>query len=158
MEHRHHVVAILLGGLIAGTIDVGAASLITLLNPVIILHVIASGLIGHDASFAGGATTAALGLILQWLMSLIIAAVYVLASTRLPVLTQRWLTFGLLYGVGIYIVMNFVVLPLSALHAWPHLTVKSVVLNGLAMLLFGVIVSYVAQRFRSGSAAQTALA
>ena len=152
MDTRHSVVAILLGGLIAGTIDIGAACLISMLSPVFILHVVASGLIGREAAFAGGLQTAALGMLLQWVMGLIIAAVYVIASSVLPVLRRRWVTFGLLYGVGIYIVMNFVVVPFSALHAWPHLTVRSVALNGLAMLLFGLIVSYFAQRSRGSSA------
>lgn len=152
MDSRHSLAAILLGGLVAGTIDIGAASLISMLSPVFILHVVASGLIGREAAFAGGLQTAALGMLLQWAMSLIIAAVYVMASGFLPVLRRRWVTFGLLYGVGIYIVMNFAVVPLSALHAWPHLTVRSVGLNGLAMLLFGLIVAYFAQRSRAGSA------
>ncbi len=151
MDNRHPFAAILLGGFVAGTIDIGAASLISMLRPVFILHVVASGLIGHDAAFAGGLQTAALGMILQWAMSLIIAGVYVTASSFLPVLTSRWVTFGLLYGVGIYIVMNWVVLPLSALHAWPHPSLRSVALNGLAMLLFGLIVSYFAQRYRGTS-------
>jgi uncharacterized membrane protein YagU involved in acid resistance len=152
MDNRHPVTAILVGGLLAGTIDIGAASLISMLSPVFILHVVASGLIGRDAAFSGGLQTAALGMVLQWAMSLVIAAVYVTASGFLPALTRRWVTFGLLYGVGIYIVMNFVVVPLSALHAWPHLTARSVGLNGLAMLLFGLIVSYFAHRFGRSSA------
>jgi hypothetical protein len=152
MDARHSVVAILLGGLIAGTIDIGAACLISGLSPVVILHVVASGLIGHDVAFNGGLQTAALGMLLQWAMSLIIATVYVIASGFMPILARNWIAFGLLYGVGIYIVMNWVVLPLSALHAWPHPSLKSVALNGLAMLLFGLIVSYFAQRLRGSSA------
>ena len=152
MDNRHPVTAILLGGFVAGTIDIGAACLISMLSPVFILHVVASGLIGREASFAGGLQTAALGMLLQWMMSLVIAAAYVVASGFLPVLTRRWVTFGLLYGVGIYIVMNFAVVPMSALHAWPHLTVRSVGLNGLAMLLFGIIIAYFAQRYRGTNA------
>jgi len=158
MDMRHSIVAILLGGLIAGTIDIGAACLISMLGPVFILHVVASGLIGHDAAFNGGLQTAALGMLLQWGMSLIIAAIFVIASSILPVLRRNWVTFGLLYGVGIYVVMNWVVLPLSALHAWPHPSLKSVALNGLAMLLFGLIVSYFAQRPRGSSAVPAAAA
>jgi len=43
-------VAILLGGLIAGTLDIGAAALINDRSPLVILLVIASGLLGK-ASF-----------------------------------------------------------------------------------------------------------
>ena len=105
--------AILAGGFIAGTIDIGAAVALYHIGPIAILHAIASGLLGK-ASFAGGLNTALLGLVLQWAMSLIIAAIFVFAASRLPVLRRRWLALGLAYGVGIFVVMTFVVVPLSA--------------------------------------------
>ena len=52
------------------------------------LQAIASGLLGK-ASFTGGLNTALFGLVLQWAMSLIIAAIFVLAADRLPVLRRR---------------------------------------------------------------------
>ncbi len=70
---RSPTASILLGGLIAGTLDIGAASLISWLSPVFILHVVAAGLLGREASFNGGPPTAALGMLIQWSMSLIIA-------------------------------------------------------------------------------------
>jgi hypothetical protein len=57
--------AIAWGGLIAGTIDIGAATLINLVSPIVILHAIASGVLGR-ASFTGGMPSAFLGLLLQW--------------------------------------------------------------------------------------------
>lgn len=142
-EARAIARAILLGGFVAGTIDIGSAALINMVNPVVILHAIASGLLGR-ASFFGGAPSAILGLVLQWAMSLIIAAVYVLAGRMLAVLTRRWVAGGLCYGVVIFIVMNYVVVPLSAArphHDLPHFTPVHFVGNVLAMLLFGLIVA-----------------
>src|SRR5690348_1287921 len=98
-------VAILLSGLIAGTADIGAAALINGRSPLVILLFIASGLLGK-ASFQSGLPAVILGLVLQWLMSLIIAAVYVLASNRFAELKQFWLIGGLAYGVGVFVVMN----------------------------------------------------
>lgn len=66
------LVAILLGGFIAGTIDIGAAALINWVSPILILHFIAGGLLGK-AALGGGTPVALLGLLLQWAMSLIIA-------------------------------------------------------------------------------------
>ena len=137
--------AILAGGLVAGTIDIGVAALINWIDPLIILRAIASGLLGRDA-YRGGLPVSALGLGLQEAMSLIIAAIFVLAATRLPVLTQRWIAAGLAYGVGIYLVMTFVVVPLSAAVPKQHLTVESVVENLAAMLLFGLIIAGFARR------------
>ena len=134
-------IAILLGGLIAGTIDVGAAALINGVNPIRILHFIAGGILGK-AALASDPINPALGLALQWIMSLLIAAVYVFAAQRLPLLRRRWIECGLAYGVVVFFVMNYVVVPLSAWRKVPSFTVASFVENLIAMLLFGVIVAY----------------
>jgi uncharacterized membrane protein YagU involved in acid resistance len=99
-----------------------------------------------------------LGLALQWLMSLIIAKIYVLAGVQLPVLFRRPLVMGALYGVGVFVVMNLVVLPLSA--AWPkphHPSAEAIALNLAAMLLFGLIVAYTARRILVERAAKRAI-
>lgn len=138
--------AILLGGFVAGTIDVGSACLINGLSPVVILHAIASGLLGKQ-SYAGGLGTAGLGLLLQWAMSLIIAAIFVFAARLLPLLSRFWLAAGLTYGVAIFVVMSFVVVPLSNAYPKPHGVppVDKIVENLLAMLLFGTIVAWFAR-------------
>lgn len=137
--------AIVLGGLVAGTIDIGAASLINWLNPAFICKFVAGGLLGK-AALAGGIDVAAYGMVLQWLESLIIAAVYVAAAEWLPILKRQWIPFGLAYGVGIFFVMNYIVVPLSAWHRWPHMAWDKFAENMAAMLLFGVIVAYFAAR------------
>jgi hypothetical protein len=143
---RQALAATLAGGLVAGTIDIGAAALINLANPVLILKFVAGGLLGKPA-LAGGLPVALLGLVLQWAMSLVIAALYVVAAGRLPVLRRRWLACGLAYGVVIFFVMNYVVVQLSAWGKAPTFTTEKFVENLLAMLLFGVIVAYFARYF-----------
>ncbi|MBQ1543445.1 hypothetical protein C5708_05275 [Caulobacter sp. CCUG 60055] len=142
--------AILLGGLVAGTIDVGAAALINGAPVPVILKFIASGLLGKGAR-GGGADIAVLGLVLQWAMSLVIAAVFVLASLRLPVLRRNWPVWGLAYGVGIYFVMSYVVMPLSAVGHAPKFVMAGFAMNMAAMLVFGLIVAGCA-RWRLGKA------
>lgn len=140
--------ATLLGGLIAGTIDIGAATLINGVDPIMILHAIASGVLGRASFFEGG-PSAILGLVLQWAMSLIIATIYVMSCKPLPVLARRWVVGGLAYGVAIFFVMNYVVVPLSMAMARPHLphfSPAKFAENLLAMLLFGLIVAFFAQR------------
>jgi uncharacterized membrane protein YagU involved in acid resistance len=141
--------AVLIGGLAAGTLDIGAAVAIYHAAPIAVLHAIASGLIGK-ASFAGGLGTALLGLVLQWAMSLIIAAIYVLAARRLALLTRQWLAMGLAYGVGIWVVMNLVVVPLSA--AFPK-NPPRLDAGILAMLGFGIVISYCAAKFGDAAGA-----
>ncbi|OHC36783.1 hypothetical protein [Rhodanobacter soli] len=136
-------VAILYGGIVAGSLDVLAAALINWLDPLIILRAIASGLLGR-AAFQGGLPVAALGLGLQWAMSLLIAAIFVFAAARMSWLGRRWITAGVLYGVAVFVVMEYVVVPLSAA-ATPHFTALSLAENLLAMWLFGLIVSFFAR-------------
>jgi len=142
--------AVLLGGLIAGTLDIGAAALINGRNPLVILLVIASGLLGK-ASFQGGLPAALLGLVLQWLMSLVISAIFVLLSNRVPELKQHWSAAGLAYGVGIFVVMNYLVVPLSEIGRLPQFTVWTFGGNLLAMLGFGLLIAFFARGALPGS-------
>jgi uncharacterized membrane protein YagU involved in acid resistance len=87
--------------------------------------------------------------VLQWLMSLIIAKVFVLASLWRPVLRRQWLVSGLAYGVIVYFVMNYLVLPLSRVGHAPKFHAVSFAENMAAMLLFGLIIAGAA-RWRLG--------
>src|SRR5271169_6849806 len=135
---------ILLGGIIAGTVDIGAAALINTASVAVILQAIASGILGN-ASFEQGIEAEVLGLLLQWAMSILIAAVFVITASRLSLLKRRWLAAGLAYGVVVFVVMNYVVVPLSAIGRIPHFTTMRFIANLLAMILFGVIISFFAR-------------
>jgi hypothetical protein len=141
---------ILPGGLIAGTVDIGAACLINKLSPVVILQAIASGVLGR-ASFQSGLPAAALGLVLQWAMSLLIAAIFISAAQRLAILKQRWIASGLAYGVVIFLVMNYVVVPLSAAPFSAKFHLIKAIEDMLAMLLFGLIIAFFGRRPSAGA-------
>ena len=70
-------------------------------------------------AFSGGAWTATLGLGLHFLIATSAAAVYALASLQLPVLVRRPWLCGSAYGLVVYAVMQWVVLPLSAFRPGP---------------------------------------
>jgi uncharacterized membrane protein YagU involved in acid resistance len=109
--------AILVGGLVAGALDITYAFVLWWLRAAVpprrILQSVASGLLGK-AAYDGGAGTAVLGAFLHFFNALVIAAIFVGASRIWPVLARRATLFGPLYGIGVYLVMNYVVLPLSA--------------------------------------------
>ena len=71
--------AVLIGGMVAGILDIGAAAAINRKGPLAILRVIASGLLGSKA-LNGGTLASAWGFLLQLAMSIVIAAIYGLAS------------------------------------------------------------------------------
>ncbi|HSL20222.1 MAG TPA: hypothetical protein VK886_01710 [Vicinamibacterales bacterium] len=108
---------IALGGLVVGVLDILAAFAVRAaftgaFRPMLVLQGIASGLLGPSA-FQGGASTAALGMALHFLIAFVVAAVYFTASRRLRVLVRQPFLYGPIYGVLVYLVMNQIVLPLS---------------------------------------------
>ena len=113
---------------------------------IVLLQFIASGILG-EAAFAGGLGSALLGLILHVVFSLVIAAVFILAAARLPVLRRNLTLGGLLYGVVIYFVMNFVVTPLSAAPP-PEAVAVWVIVEGIIghALLIGLPLAFIARR------------
>jgi uncharacterized membrane protein YagU involved in acid resistance len=139
------VAAILFGGVIAATIDIGAASIISGRSPTFIMQAIAAGLLGK-ASFGGGVPTMILGAFLQEAMGILIAGIYVLPAKAMPALSRRWALGGLGYGVVIFFVMNYAVVPLSALKAVPQFTALKFAENMTAMLIFGLIVAFFCAR------------
>lgn len=134
--------AILFGGLIAGTLDITDAFVTNAMlaptpNPIGLLQGIASGLLG-PASFQGGLATAALGLACHFLIALTAAAIYVLASRRLPILVQRPILCGIAFGIGVHLVMQNIVLPLSAIRLGTRPTPWPQIANQYLIHAFGV--------------------
>jgi hypothetical protein len=142
---RDTLSAIFFGGVIAASIDIAAACLISGRGPAFIMQAIAGGLLGR-ASFQGGMATVILGAALQEVMGILIAAIYVVSSKTVPGLLRHWIPSGIAYGVIIFFVMNYVVVPLSALRSAPHFTPGKFAANLAAMLLFGLIVAFFARR------------
>lgn len=124
--------AIVVGGLLAGTLDILAAFAMSWPRaaPARVLQSIASGVLG-PSSYQGGLRTAALGLLLHFVIALGAAAVYGAASRQWSVLWLRPVRCGLAYGVIVYLVMNLVVVPLSRigfrLPAWPSIALLVVI-------------------------------
>lgn len=117
---------ILLGGLAAGALDIVYAFVVYGplsygVTPQQVLQSVAAGWIGREASRAGGWDTALLGLGSHFLIATLMAAVYVLAAQGMKALTQRAILWGLLYGLVLYVAMNYVVVPLSAARANGHI-------------------------------------
>jgi hypothetical protein len=134
--------AILYGTLVVGTLDILDALIYFGLRygvaPIRIFHSIAAGLLGRDAARAGGLPTAFLGGFLHYFIAFSIVTAFVLASRKFPFLIrQPWLT-GAIFGVLVYLFMNLVVLPLSALHSTPDLSPSVDLLNGVLIHIFGI--------------------
>lgn len=146
--------AAVFAGLAGGAADILTAFVIYRpATPVQILQSVASGLLGA-AAFQGGTTSAATGLAAHFLIAIIFAALFVIAAAMAPVLLRRPLLSGLTLGVGVYGVMNAIVVPLSLAPNRPAPPPDMIALGLLAHAFFGVALAYVAARLlrRSGAA------
>lgn len=119
------VTAILLGGFVAGALDITYAFIIYGplsygLTPEGVLQSVAAGWIGSEAARAGGLGTAALGLGTHFFIATVMAAAFVLAASRMPMLRKSAILWGVVYGLILYVAMNYVVAPLSAAGAAGH--------------------------------------
>lgn len=119
--------AIFYGGLAAGVGDIAQAMLAFGMmgaTPFRIFQSIARGYFGAR-TFQMGWTSFAIGFATHFFIAFTAAAVYTVASRRLPgkmarALTERAVLCGLLYGEVVFLVMYFVVMPLSQV-GWPRL-------------------------------------
>jgi len=135
---------ILIGGMLAASFDLTAAFItFGLGNP----RIIAGGLLGKEAAL-GGAGTWILGVILHYSIAVTAAAVYCFSSLKLEFLKTHWLVCGIFFGIAVYLVMNLVVLPLSAYHYMGPYTYRALLQGILVhMLIVGLPISYSLRRF-----------
>jgi uncharacterized membrane protein YagU involved in acid resistance len=117
------------------------------LNPIQVLQYIASGLLGAQ-SFQGGLATAGVGVLVHFAIAFVVAAVYILASRRVPTLPSQWVVIGLLYGAAVWAIMNLVVLPHSAVAPSPFS--MAAMLNGIIghALFVGMPIAFFANKVR----------
>jgi hypothetical protein len=137
--------------LIAGTLDISENIIFNAfrgITPKMIFQFIASGLIGTKAALALGMASVALGVAIHYFIATWWTFVYYAASRRLEFLVDRAAITGILYGGLVYIVMNFVVLPLTRIpHAKAAMTVASRVSGVLALLFcIGLTIALLVKR------------
>jgi hypothetical protein len=107
-----------IGGIISGFLHLVVQQVIVfvliLKSPIIsTLQYAASGIMG-EAAFTGGLATALFGLVLDFIMITIMAGIFIFSVDRIPLLRRNVIVGSILYGLGVFIVMTFIVLPLSA--------------------------------------------
>src|SRR5215813_14135426 len=113
MKNSRPFRAIVAAGLLVGMLDISSAFVIWWQRGVGVqrgLQGIAAGLLGAE-SFEGGLATAGLGLALHFFVAFVVVTIFYLASRKIPFLTKQPFVSGVLYGIGVYIVMYWFVLP-----------------------------------------------
>ncbi len=141
--------AILAAGALCGVMDISAAFITWWgkVTPERILQGVASGWLGK-ASFDGGWATAALGLGFHFFIAFSWAAIFYFSSRKFTVLTRRAVISGAVYGVVVFLVMYFVVKPLSNQAPAAGYSVKGVSIAVLTHIFcVGLPISLMVKRF-----------
>jgi hypothetical protein len=108
---------------------------------------IAAGLLGPSAR-QGGIGVYILGLCLHYFIGISGAAVYYLVSRKLTFSVEHWITCGMFFGIAFFLVMNLIVLPLSAFHFKGPYTHRGLVQGLLVhMILIGLPISFSVNKF-----------
>ena len=130
--HRNSLLrSIVLGGLIIGIADAiiyhwFVSSVLDGYPLMTVYQYMASGALGN-AAFEGGIGTALLGVFFHFFVSFVVAAVFILSADRIPLLRRYAIPGSLVYGFGVFIVMNLIVLPLSAAPPLPPPTTPQLI-------------------------------
>jgi len=115
-------------------------------TPIRLFQGIASGLLGRTA-FEGGTGTALLGLGLHFVVALGAATTYYVASRWLPVMLDRALICGIVFGAVVHVFMTFVVIPLSAIGTRPFVPRTFLAFLLVSMVVVGPSIALTLRRF-----------
>jgi uncharacterized membrane protein YagU involved in acid resistance len=139
----------LLGGFVAGVLDAGNGVIFNYfannLNPIQVLQYIASGFFG-SRSFDMGLLSAAIGAGAHFFIAFVLAIIYVTATRIVPIMNRYAILLGLLYGVAVFLTMNFIVLKFTNTVETPITT--AFLVNGLFghALLVGLPIALCARK------------
>ncbi len=143
--------AILSAGLLAGLLDITAAFVTWVprgVSAARILRGIASGMLGSSA-IQGGTATALLGLGLHFVIALGAATIFYAASRAFGFLVARPIVSGCIYGVLVYFVMYWIVLPLSRYHKRPFSLSEALIAVLTHIFCVGVPIALVIRRIET---------
>ena len=150
LSRSNPAAAIFWGGLIAGTLDIASAGITTIMSggsPIRMLQGIAYALIGLGA-FKGGLWTVLLGLACHFSITFGAAAAYWAVSRVMPVLVKKAVICGLLYGIVVYVITNYVIVPLSRIgRVLTHNPTQIAIGLVILMLFVGLPISLMTRRY-----------
>jgi hypothetical protein len=135
-------------GLACGVLDITAAFVtwgLRGVSPFRLLQAIASGLMGVQA-FRGGWPTALLGAAFHFLIAFSVATVFYAASRKLKFMTQHAIFWGFAFGIAVYLVMYWIVIPLSRLQPTSFSFSRTVIAIITHMFCVGLPISLTVRR------------
>jgi uncharacterized membrane protein YagU involved in acid resistance len=136
-------------GLICGILD-GLAAIIFFyawlkLTPGQVMQFIASGIYG-PAAFAGGTPMVWAGIAIHFFIAFVLAVIYFYAYPKISLLHTNPVLSGLLYGLGIWLVLNLLVMPASNIQQGPFDPAAALISIVWHMLLVGLPIALITKK------------
>jgi hypothetical protein len=107
---------IVYGGLTVGTLDAVAACINAAnrgVPPDRVFQYISSALLGRETAYAGGFATILIGVLMHYCVAFGVATTFYLISSRVPTLLRHAVLVGMVYGVAVYFIMGYLIVPLT---------------------------------------------
>jgi hypothetical protein len=125
-------------GFIAGTLDITAATVHFLIrNPTLtfsdLLVRITSGALGKEA-FNGNPAMPVYGLLIHYFIAYSFTFLFFILFGKISVLRKQPVVSGLLYGIVVWAIMQYIILPLFNVPTAPVRSVNTVI--GIVILMF----------------------
>jgi hypothetical protein len=141
--------AIIFMGLIVGTLDILSAIvdyyIATGKGPAGIFKYIASGIM-DKAAFSGGTGVILFGLLLHYIIAFLFTVLFVVLYTKTKVMSGNKIIVGVLYGIFIGVIMNFVIVQLSYTPKMPLVWYKVVKAFLILICMIGLPLAFLAPR------------
>jgi hypothetical protein len=140
--------AIITASLVVGVLDILSAFVIWWQRGVALqrgLQGIAAGLLGTK-SYERGMATAGLGLALHFFVALVVVSIFYMASRKIPFLTKQPFVSGVFYGIGVYLVMYWIVLP-TVFSTFRHRPSNELLELAIHICLIGLPTAFIVRRY-----------
>ena len=144
---------VLLGGLVAGTLDGLAAAVQFYINtgrePWPVFRYIASAAI--DKGTLSSTAMTVCGVLFHYLFAFLFAAFFVLLYNNWKAIRKNVAVSGILYGLFVWVVMNKIVLPASKLAPIPFDWQKAAIAAAILVCMVGLPVALITKKYGTKS-------
>lgn len=140
MSWKKLIGPVLAGGFTGASFDFLAACLMSNKTPYEVAQVVSMGWYGKGPK---GLNEAIVGYASHYAILVVAAAIYAAAGLRFPVLWKRPVASGIVFGIGIFVTMRFIVLPLTPLGFTKHWGVIQAIDFASNVLLAGLPIAII---------------
>lgn len=147
--------AIIITGIVAGTLDIMAACIQfyikTEKGPIVIFNYIASALIGKEA-YSGNMMWSGMGLLMHYMLAFGWTILFYILYPKISLLRGNKILVGLLYGIFVWTMMTQVLVPMTQINRAPFNLTSALQAVAIIMVCIGLPISLLANKhFQSKS-------